>query len=121
MEEGERVSDKYTIPTSQKEIKEIIADKVLEPLKKRGLKIYGVYGWSEVMGAPFIIQNAPDYYDLPRMVAQYPAAIQDTLQVIVESGDPEAETNAIASAEFIIGKLEEWLKPYTCTCREGNA
>lgn len=113
------MSDKYVIPTSQKEIKAVIVDKVLEPLKKRGLKIYGVYGWSEVMGAPFVIQNAPNYYDLARMVAQYPAAIQDTLQVIVESGDPQAEENAIASAEFIIGKLEEWLKSHTCTCREG--
>ena len=75
------MTDKYKIPTSQKEIQEIITDKVFDSMKKRGLKVYAVIGWSELLGQPFILQNVPEWADFPRLCSLYPVAIQDTLNV----------------------------------------
>lgn len=78
------MSEKYKIPTTDKEIYDLVKDKVLDSFKKRGLKVLCIMGWSELMSKPFIIQSSMDIHDDARLMALYNIAIMDYLKHISE-------------------------------------
>lgn len=57
------MSDRYTIPTSRNEIRELILDKVVEPFKKRGLKMFFIAGYSTMLDDRFVFMNHLYTYD----------------------------------------------------------
>lgn len=57
------MSDKYKIPTNDKEICEIICDKVVNPFKNRGLKMYFIGGYGTLVDHRFAYMHHLYTYD----------------------------------------------------------
>lgn len=57
------MSDKYKIPTNDKEIYEIICDKVVNPFKNRGLKMYFIGGYGTLVDHHFAYMHHLYTYD----------------------------------------------------------